>query len=107
MQLSHDEFIRRFLLHVLPSGFHRLRHYGLVANAGRKRNLKQARLLLHVPQPKPSEQIEGEAKKEDYADTFICPKCHVPMVIIELLIGINYPRAPPEKIINPVEKMVW
>lgn len=102
MQLSHDEFIRRFLLHILPSGFHRIRHYGLVANAGRKRNLKQASLLLHAPQPKPSEKTEGGA---DYADTFICPKCHAPMVIIELLIGINYPRAPPERIINPVEKM--
>ncbi len=66
MQLSHDEFIRRFLLHVLPSGFHRIRHYGLVANAGRKRNLKQARLLLHVPEPKPSEQTEGEEKTTDY-----------------------------------------
>jgi len=105
MQLSHDEFIRRFLLHVLPSGFHRIRHYGLVANAGRKRNLKQARLLLHVPEPEPSEQEEGKAKTQDYADTFICPKCHTPMVIIELLIGINYPRAPPEKIINPAYKM--
>lgn len=49
MQLTHDEFIRRFLLHVLPSRFHRIRHYGLVANAGRKRNLKKARGLLHVP----------------------------------------------------------
>ena len=106
MQLSHDEFIRRFLLHVLPSGFHRIRHYGLVANAGRKRNLKQARLLLHAQETKSSEQTEGEAKTQDYADTFICPKCHAPMVIIELLIGINYPRAPPERIINPVEKMV-
>ena len=39
MTLTHDEFIRRFLLHVLPSGFHRIRHYGLTANTGRKKNL--------------------------------------------------------------------
>jgi len=105
MQLSHDEFIRRFLLHVLPSGFHRIRHYGLVANAGKKHNLKKARRLLHVLEPEPTEQIEGEVKTTDYAEPFICPKCHAPMVIIELLIGINYPRAPPQKIINPVESV--
>ena len=102
MQLRHDEFIRRFLLHVLPSGFHRIRHYGLVANASRKRNLKQARLLLHVPEPEPSAQEETEASEIAHSQTFICPKCQSPMVIIELLVGINYPRAPPEKLINPV-----
>ena len=46
MTLSADEFIRRFLIHVLPGGFQRLRHYGLLANARRKENLKQARELL-------------------------------------------------------------
>lgn len=103
MQLDHDEFIRRFLLHVLPSGFHRIRHYGLVANAGRKRNLQQARRLLNVPALEPAVQEEVEIAKVDRTDPFICPKCHAPMVIIELLVGINYPRAPPEKLINPVE----
>ncbi len=103
MQLNHDEFIRRFLLHVLPSGFHRIRHYGLVANAGRKRNLQQARQLLNVPVIEPSAQ--EEATKTDQSEPFICPKCQSPMVIIELLVGINYPRAPPEKIINPVERI--
>ena len=49
--------MRRFLLHVLPGGFHRIRHYGLLANAGRREHLAQARELLHVvptatePQP--------------------------------------------------------
>lgn len=97
MQLSHAEFIRRFLLHVLPTAFHRIRHYGLVTNAGRKRNLQKARLLLHVPEPKLPEQKAVTEKTTGYVDTFICPKCHAPMVIIELLIGINYPRAPPER----------
>jgi len=105
MQLSHDEFIRRFLLHVLPSGFHRIRHYGLVANAGKKHNLKKARRLLHVLEPEPTEQIEGEVKATEHVEPFICPRCHAPMVIIELLIGINYPRAPPQKIINAVERV--
>ena len=48
MTLATDEFIRRFLLHVLPSGFHRIRHYGLLANAGRREHLARARELLHV-----------------------------------------------------------
>ncbi|OUR86549.1 hypothetical protein A9Q81_28365 [Gammaproteobacteria bacterium 42_54_T18] len=66
MQLSHDEFIRRFLLHVLPTAFHRIRHYGLVTNAGRKRNLQKARLLLHVPEPTLPEQkaVAGKRKRK-------------------------------------------
>lgn len=46
MTLHADEFIRRFLVHVLPDGFHRIRHYGLLASAGRKANLARARELL-------------------------------------------------------------
>src|SRR2546429_1075477 len=48
MTLAVDEFIRRFLLHVLPTGFHRIRHYGLLANASRREHLAQARELLQV-----------------------------------------------------------
>ena len=52
MTLSANEFMRRFLLHVLPDGFHRIRHYGLIANAGRTNNLARARALLQVlPEP--------------------------------------------------------
>src|SRR5918912_642124 len=49
MTLAVDEFIRRFLLHVLPAGFHRIRHYGLFANGGRAENIARARQLLNVP----------------------------------------------------------
>ena len=49
MTLASDEFIRRFLIHVLPSGFHRIRHYGLFANGGRAENIARARELLGVP----------------------------------------------------------
>ena len=49
MTLAIDEFIRRFLIHVLPSGFHRIRHYGLFANGGRAENITRARRLLDVP----------------------------------------------------------
>jgi hypothetical protein len=51
MTLAPEEFMRRFLLHVLPGGFHRIRHYGLLANAGRRENLAKARALLDVPPP--------------------------------------------------------
>ena len=49
--LDGGEFLRRFLLHVLPKGFHRIRHYGLLASAGRKANIARARELLAAPQP--------------------------------------------------------
>ena len=49
MTLATDEFIRRFLIHVLPKGFHRIRHYGLLANGNRAANIAQARELLAVP----------------------------------------------------------
>ena len=51
MTLDADEFIRRFLIHVLPDGFHRIRHYGLFANANRANNIALARRLLGVPDP--------------------------------------------------------
>src|SRR5437868_4020736 len=54
MTLDVDEFIRRFLTHVLPDGFHRIRHYGLFANANRAANIALARRLLGVPDPPPS-----------------------------------------------------
>jgi hypothetical protein len=53
MTLAADEFMRRFLLHVLPRGFRRIRHYGLLANAGRRRNLTKARALLNATPPEP------------------------------------------------------
>ena len=49
MTLATDEFIRRFLIHVLPSGFHRIRHYGLFASTTRAENIARARELLAVP----------------------------------------------------------
>jgi hypothetical protein len=53
MTLDPGEFIRRFLLHVLPKGFHRIRHYGLLASAGRAANIARARELLAAPSPMP------------------------------------------------------
>jgi Putative transposase len=49
MTLATDEFIRRFLIHLLPKGFHRIRHYGLLASGSRAANIARARELLAVP----------------------------------------------------------
>ena len=61
MRLDADEFIRRFLLHVLPRGFTRLRHYGLLANRSRTRKLALCRALLGQPAPEP---LEPETTQE-------------------------------------------
>ena len=54
MTLTPHEFIRRFLMHVLPKGFHRIRHYGLFANANRAENIATARALLTSPRLPPT-----------------------------------------------------
>src|SRR5580693_2498967 len=53
MTLAADEFIRRFLLHVLPDGFQRIRYYGFLANRYREQTLARCRQLLAMPQPEP------------------------------------------------------
>jgi hypothetical protein len=108
MTLSTDEFIRRFLIHVLPSGFHRIRHYGLLANSGRRDNLKRARELL-IDKTNDEEVNENgvidsaESKLTDIPEppqtTYICPDCGSPMVIIECFERGQLPRAPPAGII--------
>jgi rubrerythrin len=93
MTLSADEFMRRFLLHVLPSGFHRIRHYGLLANAGRREHLARARELLHVvtaAQPQPP-----DATVADVQPAFVCPHCGAAMIIIEIFSRGQPIRAPP------------
>jgi Putative transposase len=69
MTLDADEFIRRFLIHVLPDGFHRIRHYGLFANANRADNIALARRLLSVPDPAPwsddSDRADGGHEDEE------------------------------------------
>ena len=84
MTLDADEFIRRFLIHVLPDGFHRIRHYGLLANANRASSLTLARRLLGVPDRAPSsgESNAADADHEDQ-DWNTCLCCGGRMVIIE------------------------
>ncbi len=62
MALPIPEFIRRFLIHVLPLGFHRIRHYGLFANGGRTRNIALARELLGMPVPEADDTHNTDAR---------------------------------------------
>ena len=93
MTLSPQEFMRRFLLHVLPGGFHRIRHYGLLANSNRRNNLALARELLQVPPPLPDESA-GEASVVP-APTFVCAHCGHAMVVLQVFLRDNSIRAPP------------
>jgi hypothetical protein len=94
MTLATNEFIRRFLLHVLPDGFHRIRHYGLLANAGRRQHLARARQLLHVVLTA-TESHPPEATAANIAPTFVCPNCGAAMMVIETFVRGQPIRAPP------------
>lgn len=90
MTLSPDEFIRRFLLHDLPRGFHRIRHYGLLAGGTRKEALERARHLLAVAPPAPDDLPVEPADIRPP-----CSCCGGRMVVIEILPRRYLPRAPP------------
>ena len=90
MSLETSEFIRRFLMHVLPSGFHRIRHYGLLSNKARSESLPLARKHLQVV-PVPQEQEQPEIA----VPVFICRHCGEPMIIIEVLERPYSARGPP------------
>jgi len=93
MTLATPEFIRRFLIHVLPAGFHRIRHYGLLANHTRAKHLHRLRELL-------SDDSVDAVPATDLVDdhlptaTYTCPACGAPMIIIETFVK-QIPRAPP------------
>ncbi len=114
MTLPTHEFIRRFLLHVLPAGFHRIRHYGLFANGGRAENLARARERLGVPdlsaetataEAHPTDETPAPRSETDAADipdgdtppTLVhpCPCCGGRMIVIEVFARGATPRAPP------------
>jgi hypothetical protein len=96
MTLTPEEFMRRFLLHVLPRGFHRIRHYGLLANAHCEENLAAARERLACPPPPQATEEAGEAATRTVSPTpYRCPHCGAPMRVIEVLARGHLPRAPP------------
>jgi len=93
MTLGADEFMRRFLLHTLPRGLHRIRHYGLLANGNRKASLAVARELLG--QGPSSQGTAGDADVDDNAPRFVCRHCGAALIVVETLARNPRIRAPP------------
>jgi hypothetical protein len=96
MTLATDEFIRRFLIHVLPKGFHRIRHYGLLASVNRAANIAQARKLLAVPSR--AEQTEAAKAAEPDQRSVLprpCPCCGGRMIVIETFARGHQPKHRP------------
>jgi len=97
MTLSADEFIRRFLLHVLPKGFHRIRHYGLLASASCKANIARARKLMATPmvevEPLAVHDTADPGATTDHHPP--CPCCGGRMIVVEVFARGAAPRGPP------------
>jgi hypothetical protein len=83
MTLAADEFIRRFLIHVLPKGFHRIRHYGLLFSGRRAENIAHVRELLAMPAPAKQPEPPKAAIDEPRVLPQPCPCCGSRMIIIE------------------------
>jgi len=94
MTLATSEFIRRFLIHVLPPGFHRIRHYGLFANPVRAKQLTRLRQLLAHHTNDGDAPATQSADNEPPTSTYTCLACGAPMIIIETF-AKQRPRAPP------------
>jgi Putative transposase len=98
MTVEAEEFIRRFLLHVLPEGFQRIRYYGFLANRYREEKLARCRELLDMPAPEPPALEGAKDFRERYQELIApsfgeCPACHQGrMLVIEIL-----PRSPHRK----------
>jgi Putative transposase len=98
MTVEAEEFIRRFLLHVLPEGFQRIRYYGFLANRYREEKLARCRELLDMPAPEPPALEGAKDYRERYQELIgpsfgECPLCHQGrMLVIEIL-----PRSPHRK----------
>jgi|TARA_B110000902_G_scaffold109794_1_gene129606 hypothetical protein len=97
MRLSTSEFIRRFLVHVLPDRFHRIRHYGMLASSGRKANIAKVRKLLGAQTPKQDDPPTADVIPLTLREP--CPDCGGQMRIIETFRRGQKPqsRAPPRK----------
>ncbi len=107
MTLAPAEFIRRFLIHVLPKGFHRIRHYGLFANGNRKQMIARARELLAVVAAAPPKATEPTDKGDaDVQQPCLtprpCPCCGSRMLIIEVFARGETPRHRPSARAPPV-----
>ncbi len=92
MTLAADEFIRRFMLHILPKGFHRIRHYGLFANTGRAANIARLRQLLGSAPP--LAETAASPSQDEPAEKLLppCPCCGGRMIVIEFFERGMQPR---------------
>jgi hypothetical protein len=98
MTISADEFMRRFLLHVLPSGFQRIRHYGLLANGYRQENLTKVRALLNPQNALIVTPIDKtQAPLDHLVPKFVCAHCGAEMRIIDIFLRGQAIRAPPHQ----------
>jgi hypothetical protein len=97
MTLTPHEFIRRFLSHILPKGFHRIRHYGLFANGNRAINIARARALLsvHAPTNDEADNVEDASPDETRILNLPCPCCGGRMIIIEVFAAGMEPKHRP------------
>ena len=103
MTLTAHEFIRRFLIHVLPKGFHRIRHYGLFANGNRAANIARARELLGAaPRVIEAEEENAAAPDEPRVLPCPCPRCGGRMIIIEVFARGCEPRYWPTPARTPI-----
>ena len=95
MTLATHEFIRRFLIHALPSGFHRIRHYGLFASGKRLENIARVRELLNAPAPQTEARAASSDADEPRTLPHPCPCCGGRLIIIETFERGDTPRTHP------------
>ena len=98
MTLETDEFIRRFLIHVLPKGQHRIRHYGFFGNGNRAANIAAIRELLRAKAPDVDHNNDDPAEGTDEQPRVLalsCPCCGGRLIIVETFASVRQPRAPP------------
>ena len=94
MTLDPGEFIRRFLVHVLPRGFHRIRHYGLFAGVVRAHNIERVRQLLAAASASQRPRAEADSEAENILPMRRCPCCGGRMVIVETFEGPRPAQSP-------------
>ena len=98
MQLPAQQFLERFALHLLPRGFMRVRHIGLLANRHKRTLLEQAAAALHIPapQPPPVESAHAFCLRVLHLDISLCPACHIGrLVLVASIPALHHQRGPP------------
>ena len=99
MTLATSEFIRRFLIHVLPKGQHRIRHYGFFGTGNRAANIARIRQLLGAKTPDQSRDDDDNRGHSDEPFRVLalpCQCCGGQLIIVETLAPVQHPRAPPK-----------